>query len=80
MPDLASMIEIALQEGDVEAITGQRHFSGTPVIKWDPAYNQDHTTPVFHTYGYGGSGLTLAPSVANYVGKKISDQAVLLDT
>ena len=79
MPNLASMIELALNDGEINTITGQRHYSGIPVIGWDPLYTKNHITPVFHTYGYGGSGLTLAPSIAKHIGAQIGEQAIRQD-
>ncbi|WP_157673424.1 FAD-dependent oxidoreductase [Endozoicomonas ascidiicola] len=79
-PDLSTMASIALEHGDVQAIVGQRHFTGSPVLQWDPLYSTDHATPVFHAYGFGGSGLTLAPSVAHYVAEKVYEILSATDT
>ena len=67
MPDLAKMIDLAAEHGQIEALVGQRHYSGEPVLGWDQIHHENSETPVYHAYGLGGSGLTLAPAFAKWV-------------
>ncbi len=76
MPNLAEMIRLALEFGDIEAVVGQRHYTGAPVLQWDLHFSASHEIPVFHAYGFGGSGLTLAPSVAEYIASQIGEQVL----
>ncbi len=76
MPNLAEMIRLALEFGDIEAVVGQRHYTGAPVLQWDQHFSVSHETPVFHAYGFGGSGLTLAPSVAEYIASQVGEQVL----
>ena len=79
MPNLAQMIKIALDNGEVAAIVGQRHYSGAPVLGWDQNYHRNHSTRVFHAYGLGGSGLTLAPSLGEYISTEVGNRAIAED-
>ena len=74
MPNLAEMIVLALDHGEVNAITGQRHFTGPPVLQWEKDLSNKRHTSIFHAYGFGGSGLTLAPSVAEYIASQVELQ------
>ena len=71
MPDLARLIDIAIEHGQIEALVGQRHYCKEPVIDWDASHHQNSETPVFHAYGLGGGGLTLAPAVAKQVSQQV---------
>ena len=71
MPDLARLIDIAIDYGEIEALVGQRHYCNEPAIDWDTSHHQNSRTPVFHAYGLGGGGLILAPAVAKQVSQKV---------
>ncbi|CAM3579423.1 hypothetical protein [Parendozoicomonas haliclonae] len=76
MPDLATMIRIARSAGDIEAVAGQRHYSGHAVIEWDTENQSLADTPVFHAYGFGGAGLTLSLATAEYVAEQTGPELV----
>ena len=71
MPDMANIIDLAIDYGEIEALVGQRHYSDELVLGWDQQRHQNSEIPVFHAYGFGGGGLTLAPAVAQQINSHV---------
>ncbi len=72
LPNLQQMLQQSMAFGDIRAIVGQRHYTGAPVLGWDKQFSQGDHHSVFHAYGFGGAGLTLAPAVAEYIADNVT--------
>ena len=42
-------------------------------MRWDTHHHANYDSPVYHAYGFGGSGLTLAPGVTEYVSAQVTE-------
>ncbi len=80
LPNLEHMLQQSMGYGDIHTVVGQRHTTGAPVLGWNKQTHQGDNHSVFHAYGFGGAGLTLAPAVAEYIADKVRARFVSLDT
>ena len=64
LPDLAALAELAILHGEVEALVGLRPHADEVQLHWDIRKGPESDTPVYHIYGFGGAGLTMAPAAA----------------
>ena len=71
LPNLAKLLRVAISDGYITPLVGTRHYTGAPVLTWDHLYPPSSPVSIFHAYGFGGSGLTLAPAVAEHIVSKI---------
>ncbi|MTI12666.1 FAD-dependent oxidoreductase, partial [Sansalvadorimonas verongulae] len=76
LPNLFALANLALRHGEVEGLTGLRHYSSLIPLYWDKTRGPDTRAPVFHAYGLGGAGVTLAPAVAEQVSLHITPEII----
>ncbi len=73
LPDLRHLFSLAQEKGELEALVGQRHYAENLVLQWDQQHGQEGIIPIYHAYGMGGAGLTLAPAVAEKIAQDVCD-------
>ena len=76
LPNLFQLAELAVQHGEAEGLTGQRHYSKEIALYWDKTRTPESRTPVFHAYGFGGAGLTLAPAIAEEISRSVCPEVI----
>ena len=76
LPNLFQLAELAIHHGEVEGLTGQRHFSREIALYWDKVRSPESRSPLFHSYGFGGAGLTLAPAVAEEISRNVCPEVI----